>query len=147
MPALREHQTPEPLRVALAGLFTTRCQGRANALTLAQLCARVDIGRYPERQVREAIAELVTIDGLPIAGDSGAGYYLAVTAEERLAQCRELARRIRAMGRRLRIFAGRAAERTGGQMSMDYSLTPEEIATGEAWARRVCEAIEEDEDE
>lgn len=138
------YQTPEPLRMALAGLFTTRVMGRDNAVTLSQLCARTDVGRYPARQVREAIAELVVLEGLPIVGDSGAGYYLAITAEERLGQCRELGRRIRAMGRRLRIFAARSAERTGGQIRMDYTMTPDEIAAGEAWARRVCEAIEED---
>jgi len=140
MPAL-EHHTPEPLRVALAGLFTTRCQGREQAMTLAQLCARVDIGRWPGRTVREAIAELVVIDGLPICGDSGCGYYLATTAEERLAQCRELARRIRSLGRRMRIFAGRAGERTSGQMSLDYTMTPEEIASEQAWLEGVLEAI------
>jgi len=140
MPA-PSYATPDALRTALAGLFTTRCQGREQAMTLAQIHARVDIGRWPTRTVREAIAELVVVDGMPIAGDSGAGYYLAVTAAERLGQCRELARRIRSLGRRMRIFAGRSSERTSGQLSLDYTMTPEEIATEQAWLDGVLDAI------
>ncbi len=139
------YSTPENLRVVLAGLFRYRAVGRANALTMREMLRSVDLWRYDKsddgRTVRKAIAELITIDHLPIAGDAGAGYYLVETAAERLAQCRQLGRRIRAEARRMRIFAAVAGHDVSGQGELDFSQTPEEIQREIDWVDGVLAAL------
>lgn len=117
-----EHRTDAKLREALYGLFRYTAVGRERALTLAQVRNRAIIGAFPERAVRRAIEELVVIDHLPIAGDSTAGYYLVVTAAERWSQVRQLVARLRALARRLRVFARCTDAAQGGQMTLDTTL-------------------------
>ena len=144
------YSTDEGLRTILTGIFTSRAVGRAGALTMQGLLRTVDVWRYDKsadgRTVRRAIAELIVLDHLPIAGDSSAGYYRCVTAAERRAQCHQLGSRIRSLGRRMRIFAAVATADAGGQLTLDDSLTIEAQAADVAWLDRVLAALGDDDD-
>lgn len=152
MPRL-SYNTPEPLRVVLTGLFRRWLVGRDNAMTLKRLLQRTDVKRHDGngRLVRKAIAELIIIDKLPIAGDSTAGYYFCATEAERNAQCRQLGRRIRALGLRMRTFVAAFDKEQGEQRTLDYDSSADERAVQQKWLDGVIEALgdlddEEDED-
>ena len=136
-----EHRTPQPLRTALTGVFYAEAVGRARALTLARLMSRAVIGSFPERTVREAIAELVVLDRQPIAGDASAGYYRCETAAERRSQMAQLVSRIRSLARRVRTFADVTQHEQGGQAVMDWSLDYAELRDANRLAERVLAAV------
>ena len=62
--------------------IVSQCRGRANAISRAEICRRVD---RSDRTVRRTICDMVTNRGLPIAGDygeQGGGYYVPASADE-----------------------------------------------------------------
>jgi len=121
MPEHSPYQTPERLREALKVIFSDQAVGREHAVTMGRMLRMDALYPYHGRLIREAIAELVKLDRLPIAGDAGCGYYRVRTEGEKRKQVRELANRVRAIAKRMRIF-GRAAEcELGGQMAMDQA--------------------------
>jgi hypothetical protein len=138
------HQSPQALRTTLTGIFTAEAVGRDQAIKLDQLLRRVDVGRYNGRQVREAIAELVVIDRLPIAGSSAVGYYRCQNWHERRQQMGELVGRIRALATRVRTFADAAGAELDGQSELDFTLTPEEINATRRLANSLLAILEDD---
>lgn len=136
-----EHRTPQPLRTALTGVFCAEAVGRGRAQTLARLMNRAVIGTFPERTVREAIAELVVLDRLPVAGDASAGYYRCETAAERRAQMAQLVSRIRSLARRVRTFAEVTQHEQGGQAVLDFSLDIGAQREARELAERVLAAV------
>lgn len=134
------YQTEPELRERLHGIFGYTAVGRAGALKMPELLAKLG-PRWSERAVRMAVAELVVLDRIPIAGDSRAGYYRCVTREERLAQMAELVGRIRALAKRVRTFAEVTEADLGGQQTLDFSVTPEEWRDGQRLAEMVLLAV------
>ncbi len=144
MPEPSPYQTPERLRQQLRLLFTLRAVGRENAVTMRRMLRMDALWPHSGREIREAIAELVKLDRLPIAGDAGRGYYRVQTEGEKRKQVRELANRVRALAKRMRIF-GRAAEcELGGQRTFD-GLDAGYEADVEL-AERILEACGEDDE-
>ena len=138
-----EYQTPDALRERLAGMFTTTAVGHDRALKLDAICLRVRC--TDGRQVRRAISELVVIDRMPIAGSSSVGYFRCETWIERLTQLRELWSRIKALLRRVKVFADTSERATSGQLEMDYTATPAEIDAARRRAERVLDLLEDEE--
>ena len=118
------YTTPEELRIVLAGIFSTRAVGRANALKIRQLEALLP--DYSNRVIRAAMAELATVDRVPIIGDSGAGYYRPESLREVYAYRRQAGRKIASEALRLRTVCRSAEAGLAAQPELDFDATPEE---------------------
>jgi len=119
MPEHSPYQTPERLREALKVIFSDQAVGRENAIKLKRMLRMDALYPYHGRLIREAIAELVRLDRLPIVGDAGCGYYRVRTEGEKRKQVRELANRVRAIAKRMRVFQRSAECELGGQRTFD----------------------------